>query len=412
MEALINRSLALRSTDRAAAALLAVEAHRRAPGDPRTRSALLGTFTAAPGFIGYRHLPVENLPLPGAVVPHSSTAVVAINGRDLQLLDLETGALEKRFPPLDDRVAPMIPTYSEVRVSADGRYVAHLVPTETDEPCLELDMLRVTDGAGCATLFVFEIASGQRVLGPATPPVGPGDLAINTDGSLVAVAGGYDGKVVVYRTNSADLLGVVPGVARPDNIEFAVDTAAVAFGPDDRLYAGSMAGPVRAVDPATMDVVATYDAPPLAAHTNLAVTGDGLVVGSGDEHVVAIDTKTGAVRWSEEIVVLGDPAPCVFFAVSEPMQRIYCGNEFGMLDERDLATGRTTGVRLDPQLGSVGDLAIAADGRELVAFGGDVAVVSRSAARRVGTARRNGGGGMARRTLRPVRSAAHRYPTR
>ena len=35
--ALVNRSLALRSTDRAAAALLAVEAHRRAPGDPGVR---------------------------------------------------------------------------------------------------------------------------------------------------------------------------------------------------------------------------------------------------------------------------------------------------------------------------------------------------------------------------------------
>lgn len=49
-EALVNQSLALRSTNRSAAALLAVEAFRRKP-DARAWSALLGTFTAAPGFL-------------------------------------------------------------------------------------------------------------------------------------------------------------------------------------------------------------------------------------------------------------------------------------------------------------------------------------------------------------------------
>jgi hypothetical protein len=48
-----------------------------------------------------------------------------------------------------------------------------------------------------------------------------------------------------------------------------------------------------------------------------------------------------------------------------------------VLVERELATGERTGVRLDPQLGDVGDLAVGADGRELVAFGGYSAVVSR-----------------------------------
>ena len=47
------------------------------------------------------------------------------------------------------------------------------------------------------------------------------------------------------------------------------------------------------------------------------------------------------------------------------------------MDERELATGDRAGTRLDPQLGSVGDLAVAADGRELVAFGGDASVISR-----------------------------------
>ena len=56
LEALVDQSLALRATDRAVGALLAVEAHRRAPSNTRPMSALLGTFTAAPGFMGYIHL--------------------------------------------------------------------------------------------------------------------------------------------------------------------------------------------------------------------------------------------------------------------------------------------------------------------------------------------------------------------
>ena len=52
VDQLAAESVALRSTQRDLAALLAVEAYRLRP-DARTRSALLGVFTAAPGFLGY-----------------------------------------------------------------------------------------------------------------------------------------------------------------------------------------------------------------------------------------------------------------------------------------------------------------------------------------------------------------------
>ena len=58
-ESLTNRSLALRNTNRGLAALLAVEAYRQRP-DALARSALLGTFTWSPGFLGYRWLAVKN----------------------------------------------------------------------------------------------------------------------------------------------------------------------------------------------------------------------------------------------------------------------------------------------------------------------------------------------------------------
>jgi hypothetical protein len=64
-------------------------------------------------------------------------------------------------------------------------------------------------------------------------------------------------------------------------------------------------------------------------------------------------------------------------SVTDALGKSYCGNQFGVLAERDLATGQPTGVRLDAQVGSVGDLAITADGTELIGFGRDVPVVPR-----------------------------------
>jgi DNA-binding SARP family transcriptional activator/WD40 repeat protein len=379
LEALVNRSLALRPTDRAVAALLAVEAHRQAPGDYRALSALLGTFTAAAGFQGYVHLPPDSSPIAGTVLPDGSNAVIAIRGGDLHLLNLRSGELGPGFTPRGaDLLEPTAATQgsSIVRVSGDGRFVAQLVPVRATHPCLEPDSPPDTDDAGCAALLVYDVATGQPVLGPVTPPVGLGDLAISADGSLVAVAGGHDGRVAVYRTSDAQVAGDFPGVPRPAGVTDTPDAAAIAFGADDRLYAGSIAGAVRVIDPNAMAVVGTIQAPPMATNVNLVATRDGLV-GSGTDMLVALDTSTGATRWSATIVEPGDPSPCVFLAVTDALGKAYCGNQFGVLAERDLATGRPTGVRLDAQVGSVGDLAITADGTELIGFGRDEPVVAR-----------------------------------
>lgn len=380
LEALVNRSLALRSTDRATAALLAVEAYRRAPDDPRAHSALLGTFTAAPGFLGYRHLPGDDL-LSGAAVPGTSTAVVALDGGDLKLIDLDSGKLDDHFPPSD--VTPSaVPALrpSLVRVSADGRFVVHMTTTESSELCLEPQAATMTGETPCVAFSVYELDRGRRVLGPITPSFGVGDVAINADGSLIAVAGGYDGELAIYRTADGELLGTVAGLARPDTLlgDASVDrdTAAVAFGPDGTIYLGSLEGPIRVVDPATVQVVRTLDAPRLSSNVNLVVTTDGLLVGTGRAAIVAVDTSTGTTRWSADIFDTFDIYPCVSFAITPVGGRLYCGNGSGVVVERELATGQRTGLSFDGQLGPVGDLAIASDERELVAFG-RVPVISR-----------------------------------
>ncbi|MDQ3450619.1 MAG: hypothetical protein M3455_06870, partial [Actinomycetota bacterium] len=151
IEALANSSLALRSTDRDVAALLAVEGYRRWPADVRTRSALLGTFTADPGFMGYTQVPDAGH-LAGALIPGTSAAAVALDGRELAVFDMETGELDRPFPPAEAGTGGE----SLVRVSGDGRLVAQLVSTPHDG-CGDLERLRSTDDEGCAALSVYEV---------------------------------------------------------------------------------------------------------------------------------------------------------------------------------------------------------------------------------------------------------------
>jgi WD40 repeat protein len=369
IESLVNRSLALRSSDRDVAALLAVEAARRWPDDARTRSALFGTFTAAGGFLGNRYIEGANY-LSGDLVPNSTTAIVGIDGTRLVAIDIDSGQRDERFPAPPDGTG-----YSVVKVSADGRYVAQLLFVERDRPCGDLTTMVEDDDEGCAALMVYDVASGEAVLGPLTPPVGPGDVAISDDGSVVAVAGGYDGKVAVYAAHDGEEIGSLPGVPRPDEAVQNLSTAAVAFGRDGQLYVGSLAGPIRVVDVRTLEVTATLDAPPFSSHNALVVTGDH-VVAAGDQELVAFDAAGGDRLWSADIRGT-HPLPCPWFAASAAADRVYCGNLFGVITERELATGARTGVTLDPQLGSVGSLSITADGRDLVAFGDGVGAISR-----------------------------------
>jgi hypothetical protein len=284
LETLVEQSLALRSTNRSVAALLAIEAYRRQP-DARAWSALLGTFSAAPSFLGHRYLPASRLA--GTTVPGTSTAVVAVDLGDLRTLDLASGQLGGEFPPAEVGNGPRSSSAGTlVRVSGDGRYVAHVVETDSPEGCGRFASSPDSDGEGCGAFSVYEIGTGRRVLGPVTPPFQPGDLALNADGSLVAVGGGLAGDLAVYRTDGGEQVGALAGLSDTGGIGQTRDTAAVAFGPDGLVYLGSLAGPIRAVDPSTIEVVREIDAPPLSSNGHLEVTPDGLLVGGGWDALV------------------------------------------------------------------------------------------------------------------------------
>lgn len=372
IEALVSRSLNLRPNSRTVAALLAVEAHRRAPGT-LAHSALLGTFTADPTFVGNTYFPAEQMVV-GAAIPGTDEAVVALDGKELAVVTVGEDDVDRRFGPYNGEQSELALT---IRVSADGRRVAQLSTQQFTNPdCGNLDVVRETDGEGCALLNVYDIESGRLLLGAIVPPLGPGDVSLNADGSLVAVAGGYDGDVAVYRVDDESLVDVVRRPPRPEGFQLRVDTATVAFGgPDDLLYAGSPAGPIDVIDPATVRVVGQLDAPLSYSHGQIAVTPDGLVVAAGDDGIIAIDSTTRGTRWTAPLPST-EAFVCPVMTVAPETGVYFCANNYGRVVERDLANGGPTGRELATP-GTVGTLAVADGERELLAFGEDVPVMSR-----------------------------------
>ena len=363
-ESLVSRSLSLRSTKRDIAALLAVEAHHTS-ADSLSQAALLGTFTEAPGFMGYATVPYHAVH--GDVVPGTRTAVVA-SGTRMHVMDLDTGDLG---PPFRHPLKSERDLMSVIQVSGDGRRVAQLMfaPDRVDS-CGWLEPLEDHDGRGCTVLTVFDIASRRPVFGPVVTPVSGGDLDIDRTGRLVAMTGGLNGDLVTYDVDRKRMLGRLAGLPRPDEANSIVDTGAVELDGRGGVYLGSMNGPVRLVDARSMAVTRTYPAPPLTTHNHLELTRDGVLVGGGDQGLIAWDVRTERRLWSAELGDDREEWPCYSeaFVVAEAVNRLYCGSGYGEIDERDLRTGERTGQRLDNQRGESGDFSLATD-NELVEFG-------------------------------------------
>jgi len=363
LEGLANRSQTLRTTDRGAAALLAVEAFRRRP-DATAWSSLLSTFTASPGFLGYRYVP-DATSLLGARVPGIDRAVIARDHRTLQVIDLVSGAVTTPFAQSDADTL----WSTRLRVSADGLRVARRAGSFNPSDCEDVGALPASDGPGCSVLEVYDIVTGRRVLGPVSAPTDPGDLAINADGSLVAVTGGLDGELLIYRTADGGRVGTVDGLGRPTKPADVLGLAGVAFGPDGRIYLGSPAGPIRVIDPTNASIVQTWEAPPFTSNNYLTVTLDGRLIGAGTQGLVALDVADGASIWTTDLREGLHPEPCPWFAVNAPRDVLYCGTFYGVIEERSLLSGARTGVTFDPQQGSVGQLDLTTDGDELTVFG-------------------------------------------
>lgn len=338
VEALVSTSLALRATDRDTAALLAVEAYRRFPDDPRARSALLATFTADPGFLGYREVP-EATRLDGTVLPDGTTALIVVDGRRAHTMDLRSGTMSPALFDLGRRGG----RDAVVRTSADGRTAAVLA-----DGVLTVD---ASDGSA-------------RLLDPIQVTAGPG-LALSPDGTLVATSD-RSGGVTVRRVAGGEELGRVPGSG----------SAAFAFTDSGDLLVGDGDGLVRSVDVPGFTTTGEIHGGSGSADAHVIPVGTDLVVTAGTRRVLAFDPSSGDVLWEVDLRV-GALDPCRNLAVAAQNDTFYCGDPFGVIHERDLSTGSPTGRRFDVQRNDVGDLAVTDGGSELVSFGAFDPVVSR-----------------------------------
>ena len=84
--------------------------------------------------------------------------------------------------------------------------------------------------------------------------------------------------------------------------------------------------------------------------------------------MVSFDVAGGRVLWTKDLRGT-NPVPCSSFTANESSERLYCGSRYGVVDERDRTDGRPTGLRLDPQLGSVNSIATSSDGTIVTTFG-------------------------------------------
>jgi DNA-binding SARP family transcriptional activator/WD40 repeat protein/energy-coupling factor transporter ATP-binding protein EcfA2 len=369
IEAVVNQSLVLRGTDRDAAALLAVEAHRRWPDDPRALSALVGTFTGSPGFVSNQNVD-DAVSLTGALIPGTAEVIVARDWTRPFVMNMVTGETIRAMGtvPGDE------PVFGRgVAVNAEGRRAAMLIALPKAS-CG--DQAAVTADGTCGAFVVYDIDSGQPVTDAVVTPDGPGAIALAADGTLVAVVGSGSGVVTVHDASNGRVLSRLPGLAGPSVGSSQRDAGAVVFGPDDTLYATSLAGAVRAIDPRSGAVLRTLPAPAGHSEQHATLSTDGLLVVGGRLGLAAFNTRSAEPLWTADLSG-SSPDPCPWFAAAEATERLYCGTHYGEVEERDRATGQRTGRTLDTQLGSVGELAVTADGSELVAFGAETPAITR-----------------------------------
>ncbi|WP_187432690.1 BTAD domain-containing putative transcriptional regulator [Agromyces mariniharenae] len=365
IEALVGTALALRSSERDVSALLAAEAYRRWPDDPRTRSGLMGVLQGAGGFLGNTILADDGNTY-GSVVPGTGQVVVVNTAGEAAVRDAETGdvvrELDLGYVPGPPKPAPL------VEVSADGRVAAVIWSVRTQ--------LAGPAPYGTSTqseVVAFDLEAGRRIFGPELIPVGAGALAVDADGSIIAIADSRHGAVTLLATADGSM-STVGGETTVD-LDRETFAAAIVFDDRNRLLVGRLDDRVDVIDASSASITGSLIMPESSAHVAMAVAPSGLVVASGDRHLVAFDPDDGQVRWSTDIA---RPylAPCNWLAVAEELQRAYCGSRFGLISAYSLVDGAPLPAEeLGPLYGEVGPMDVVGDAT-LLAISGSHPLVS------------------------------------
>jgi DNA-binding SARP family transcriptional activator len=327
IEALGASSLALRSSDRDLAALLAVEAYRRWPQDDRVRSALLGFIMASDGLVRRVEHPQTSVVI--APLPSSEGSVVVSDtdqGALTQVLDLTDGRVLRT---IEVDLPEATPFTRSISVSPDGAVVVIQSPQWADED---------TPGVCCRNHLAFaDVESGEE-LGEVMLDARTSEAVVfSQDGARV-----FLGNPVTFDVQSVDIRTGEVAASSPD--AFANHA-----GEDGRSNSVvSLAGGLVAVG--SPDALIVYDEKTLAELSRIATDGDLTslslvadgergIIGSGLDGTTRIDLDSGDTRWVTPTV---PGRPCWNMAVTLSRGAFFCAS-LGTVSEFDLTTGLPTG---------------------------------------------------------------------
>jgi len=370
LEALVATSLALQTSERDVSALLAAEAYRRWPDDPRTRSGLMSVLQGAGGFLGTAVLASSGNAY-GSIIPGTEHVLVVTTDGDAGIRDAGTGdvlrELDLGFDPGPTTPSPL------VEVSGDGRVGAVLWSAQ-----VQTDIRPSYGTSWHSDLVVFDLERAERIGGPTRIDAGTGALAVNADGSIVAVADSADGAVTLVSTSDMQVRGIAE--EKPVALRYRTmfpHAVALAFDGRGRLLVGRLDDRVDLIDPALATISASIAVPRSNANAAMAVGDSGIVVASGDFGLVAFEPDRQEVRWSTDFGP-SSAEECNWIALSELRHRVYCGSRFGRIRVFDLANGAPIpGEAIGPVSGDVGRIDVSADGAVLTAVSGSKPIITR-----------------------------------
>ena len=359
---LTSRSEALRSSNRDAAALLAIEANRLRPDDG-SRAALFSTFTRDPGFLGYHFLGgPDGARVQGALVPNSNTAIVSIGfgspetpDTPLRAVDLTTGEEGAPFEAID------VHDYMiNVAVSADGRVAVaygHQIFNGTNpRRSARLSMSRRPAPIG--PRIVLSDNKDQRN--------DEFNVAVNAKGTQIAVGGGTFGEVRVFDVRSGELLTTIDPPGDMLTSMQGRSTSSASWAPDGTLYVGSSGTHLRQFDPETFELMRDLTVPEIATGGTMQFSPDGAFVVAGGTiqtnngapgSVTRIDLTEGTTVWTI------DPDqyaanPCDVFTFSVPEDRLWCADYSGVIRGRSLSTRELDGTTVEHQRSGLTSMAV------------------------------------------------------
>ena len=346
---LAGQSLAARSSQRDLAALLAVEAWRRSP-NVASKSALFGTFTHDPGFLGYIRRP-GNVRLFGQPIPGTTEMLITDVSEKteepglIHRIDVVTGKEGIALEPLVDGHLWDI----WISPSADGKFAVELVIPKVDEQH--------------PVAAVLDLETGKRIGALVTIPDRWYAIAVNEAGTQFVAASKENGEAAVYDSQSgAELLRIptLPGAPVSNHGE----AGQVAYGPDGRIYVGSVGNRLRIFDPETLRQVQEIAVPLYSTSGLLRFSPDGTTLIARGEFVLnpatdrpvgslaRIDLPTSTTIWDVNGANYGY-GECSSLAVSWDTSRLWCGNFDGVIRERSTTDGGRTGRTIESQKGWV-----------------------------------------------------------